>query len=481
MATSISSLSPNGSTIGASASFTAVVTTDARIRSVTMYVGRVGATPQSFSMSYVGGDVWQANLEGFSDGNWEWYVVARERGRGNNRVTSSTASFTVDTGGGGGGGGGNVVNERWTGGGDVQTAAGRILFTMAGQDFVCSGTVATDATTGRSVIISAAHCIYDDVNKAFASYAIFIPNQDQTTGGGTDDNCDNDPLGCWVVDHGVVDINWTTRTFPDNIPWDYGYYVVSDSGASRGSAPSEILDQAAGSMTVDFSVPSVGQSATALGYSYSDDPYFMHCQEPMATIDVVNYWLGSCDLSGGSSGGPWLQPVDGGNGPIMSVNSWGYTNQPGMAGPKLHDNSAELLFEVARQSSLASSDRGFVVDPSSPPVTTTTTAPPTTTTTTPSTTTTTAPPTTTTTEAPGGIELSVTGYKTKGVKIGELTWSGAVSAQVDIRRDGVYVITVDSTDGSYVDVTGQKGGGSTTWQVCEAGSTTDCATVVHDW
>ena len=377
MATTVSSLSPDGVTVGASASFTAVVETDARIRSVTMYVGRVGSAKQSFSMSFVGGDVWQANLQGFSDGDWEWYVEARERGGRGARVVSSTASFTVDTGGGGGGG--NVVNERWTGGGDVQTAAGRILFTMPGGDFVCSGTVATDATTGRSVIISAAHCIYDDVNKVFASNAIFIPNQDQTSGSATDDDCSNDPLGCWVVDHGVVDINWTTRTFPDNIPWDYGYYVVADSGASDGPAPSPILDQAAGSMTVDFGIPSVGQTGTALGYSYSDDPFFMHCQEPLAALDSANYWLGSCDLSGGSSGGPWLQPLDGGNGLIMSVNSWGYSNQPGMAGPKLHDNSASLLFEVAKQTSLSSADRGFVVDPSSPP-TTTTTVPPTTTT-----------------------------------------------------------------------------------------------------
>ena len=71
-------------------------------------------------------------------------------------------------------------------------------------------------------------------------------------------------------------------------------------------------------------------------------------------------------------------------------------------------------------------------------------------------------------------------FKRKGVKTGDLTWSGAVSASVDIRRDGGFVTSVSSADGFYRDITGQKGGGSTTWQVCEAG-TTDCATVIHSW
>ena len=40
-----------------------------------------------------------------------------------------------------------------------------------------------------------------------------------------------------------------------------------------------------------------------------------------------------------------------GNGPVMSVNSWGYTNQDGMAGPKLSGTSAECVFEFAISSS----------------------------------------------------------------------------------------------------------------------------------
>ena len=39
----------------------------------------------------------------------------------------------------------------------------------------------------------------------------------------------------------------------------------------------------------------------------------MYCAEALGTEGSYNdLWLGSCGLSGGSSGGPWVQPVSGG-------------------------------------------------------------------------------------------------------------------------------------------------------------------------
>jgi PKD repeat protein len=76
-----------------------------------------------------------------------------------------------------------------------------------------------------------------------------------------------------------------------------------------------------------------------------------------------------------------------------------------------------------------------------------------------------------------GIVLEVNGYKVKGVKHADLAWSGASSAQVDVRRDGVVVATVANT-GAYTDVTGTKGGGTHGYRVCEAGTGTCSAEVV---
>jgi hypothetical protein len=237
-------------------------------------------------------------------------------------------------------------------------------------------------------VLTAAHCIYDDLAKEFALSAVFIPNQDDGGSDRTDWDCGNDPHGCWILDHGVVDVNWASRTFPDNIPWDYGYYVVSDfsshSTTDLVSVGDGALDGTVGDMVQSFQVPAVGDEAHALGYSYDVDPEFMYCKEPLSTEGSDNYWLGRCDMAGGSSGGPWVQTMNEntGDGPVFSVNSWGYTFQSGMAGPKLHATSAPTLFDYARVSDLTTTDRGFVVSPGSPPPTTTTTTSTTTTTTT---------------------------------------------------------------------------------------------------
>jgi hypothetical protein len=223
--------------------------------------------------------------------------------------------------------------------------------------YVCSGTAVTDDTSGRSIVLTAAHCIYDDVNKAFAKQALFIPNQDDGGGDSTDADCRNDPEGCWIIDHGVVDENWTTRTFPDNIAWDYGYYVVSDKEAwSTSDAYANPGDRALddlGTLDIDTTAR-LDDSAHALGYPYDVDPELMYCTEPLASENTYNgYWLGQCGLSGGASGGPWVQPMDdNGTGPVFSVNSWGYTRQPGMGGPILALSSADELLGVATSSDL---------------------------------------------------------------------------------------------------------------------------------
>lgn len=368
-APSIANMDPaSDMVIGASYAFSATVTDESGIRSVSFVIGYPdGVTTQKFSPTLGANDTWSITLQGFSDGNWSWWVVAKDAaGKGGNTRTSDPVRFSVDTGGPGGGtSDGNVItNATWIGGGTVQTAAGRLYFEMPSNakwkgpwtGYVCSGTAVTDETAGRSIILTAAHCVYDDANKAYARNVLFIPDQAGTSGSGTDLNCNNDPLGCWVPSFGVVDHNWTTREFPDNIAWDYGYYAVPDSGAHAGAASSsDSLEQGAGALAISFATPNFDAAGTedftdALGYSYSEDPKLMYCAQEMTTNGTANWWLASCGLSGGASGGPWLQPVSSGDGPIVSLNSWGYTNSPGMAGPKLSSDasSAACVFSWAK-------------------------------------------------------------------------------------------------------------------------------------
>lgn len=66
-----------------------------------------------------------------------------------------------------------------------------------------------------------------------------------------------------------------------------------------------------------------------------------------------------------------------------------------------------------------------------------------------------------------GITLSVVGFKVRGQQKADLTWTGATSTDVDIKRDGSPLATV-SNSGSYTDHIDRVGGGSYTYQVCEA-------------
>ena len=381
----ISGMDPTaGATIGGSKTFSATITDASGIKSASFDVRPLGGATSSFTPTS-SGDNYSVGLSGFTDGSWQWRVTARDNGsKGGNQATSAWVDFTVSTGGSGGGGGGGgggtgddvIVNERWAAPENdpdlIRSAAGRLFYEMPNvrgnrirgwSGYVCSGTVVTDGTNGRSVIVTAAHCVYDDVAKRFARNVLFIPNQDQTSGSGTDSNCSNDPLGCWVADFGVVDVDWTTATFPDNIPYDYAYYVVE----STGGLADEQLDEAVTPMDISFASPQPGARTYGLGYSYSDDPFFMHCAEDMDGTSQApdNWWLPSCGLSGGSSGGPWIQSPDAslGKGPVMSVNSWGFQGSPGMAGPRLNGTTASCLFDLAKggsPTSLADGEAGIV-------------------------------------------------------------------------------------------------------------------------
>ncbi|MFP6837769.1 MAG: NAD(P)H-dependent oxidoreductase subunit E [Pseudomonadales bacterium] len=77
---------------------------------------------------------------------------------------------------------------------EPQTTIVEICGAEACQALGCRSLLANAASS--STILTAAHCVYDDVHNAFARNVLFIPNQADTTGSATDLNCNNDPLGC---------------------------------------------------------------------------------------------------------------------------------------------------------------------------------------------------------------------------------------------------------------------------------------------
>jgi matrixin len=68
-----------------------------------------------------------------------------------------------------------------------------------------------------------------------------------------------------------------------------------------------------------------------------------------------------------------------------------------------------------------------------------------------------------------GLSLSAQGQKVRGVQRVNLSWAGATSTNIDVYRSGALVMTT-ANDGGQTDVLNKKGGGTYTYQVCEAGT-----------
>ena len=100
----------------------------------------------------------------------------------------------------GGGGGGTTTGASWNGGGLIKERAGKVYFTMGGSDYVCSGAVASDTRTTHSLVLTAAHCAYDEAARAFATNWVFIPDFDQSP----TFTCAQTQYGCWTAQALVV-------------------------------------------------------------------------------------------------------------------------------------------------------------------------------------------------------------------------------------------------------------------------------------
>lgn len=67
------------------------------------------------------------------------------------------------------------------------------------------------------------------------------------------------------------------------------------------------------------------------------------------------------------------------------------------------------------------------------------------------------------------LSLNAVGYKVKGQRTADLTWSGSSATNIDIFRNGTKIVTTPN-DGAHRDAIGGRGGGTYTYVVCEAGT-----------
>jgi hypothetical protein len=170
--------------------------------------------------------------------------------------------------------------------------------------------------------------VWDDTD-GFATKWTFWP--------GYDSSGPSDTLGTWTATSLFTTADWarvsTTSAEDRDFPDDAGLAVVNDGNG--GSLKARLVGQAR--------LPSMGESTNsavspfaAFGYPAAKKykgQTLIYCQGPVATTyDTNNTVSMACDMTGGSSGGPWYQ---GGSdkGLITSLNSYGYPGLNRMFGP----------------------------------------------------------------------------------------------------------------------------------------------------
>lgn len=236
--------------------------------------------------------------------------------------------------GGGGTTSGAVTGASWLNGGQIVKTSGRVYFEMGGSGWICSGAVVNDNNTaGRSIVLTAGHCAIDETTNTFATNWIFIPDFDEKP---TYD-CATTIYGCWTASALVVDSEFATAGgFNDQaVGHDWAFAVVGAGGKANGQ-----LDATVGNFGIDFTQPSMNsETLYAFGYPAAGKYHGLdltYCSGKVAMDTSTGTTMGmACDMTGGSSGGPWLSGFTAttGVGTLRSLNSYGYSGVKKMFGP----------------------------------------------------------------------------------------------------------------------------------------------------
>jgi len=75
---------------------------------------------------------------------------------------------------------------------------------------------------------------------------------------------------------------------------------------------------------------------------------------------------------------------------------------------------------------------------------------------------------------PGGLTLTAIGSKVKGRHVVDLSWTGGV-APFTLTRDGVTTLIAGTSDTSYHDETGNRGGVTYVYEVCDSAPEQACS------
>ncbi|MEU9083069.1 peptidase [Streptomyces sp. NPDC048357] len=219
----------------------------------------------------------------------------------------------------------------WTGGGAVVKTSGRVFFTMGGRTASCSGDSVTSAN--GSTVITAGHCV--KYQGAWHTNWVFVPAYDNGSA----------PYGQWSATKTFATDQWAAS---EDMNMDVGLAVVAPLNG-------QTLSQAVGAQGILFN-GGYNKKMYSFGFPAAapyDGTKLVYCSGNSGKDFLLtrDHSL-ACNMTGGSSGGPWFQDFNEatGLGTQVSVNSFGYTFLPNrMYGPYF-GNEAKAAYDKAQAS-----------------------------------------------------------------------------------------------------------------------------------
>jgi hypothetical protein len=215
------------------------------------------------------------------------------------------------------------------GGGAVVKTSGRVFFTFQGRTASCSGNAVT--SQNASTVITAGHCV--KYQGSWHTNWVFVPAYDNG----------NAPYGQWTATKTLTTPQWEAS---EDINHDIGAAVVAPLNGRT-------LTSVVGAQGIQFN-GGYNKPMYAFGFpaaSPYDGTKLVYCSGNSSRdfLFSQDHSLG-CNMTGGSSGGPWFTGFSEatGAGLQVSVNSFGYTFLPNrMFGPYF-GNEAKALYDKAQ-------------------------------------------------------------------------------------------------------------------------------------
>jgi V8-like Glu-specific endopeptidase len=179
----------------------------------------------------------------------------------------------------------------------------------------CSGTAV--ASHNESVVWTAGHCVKDS---KWYSNMLFVPAQNGPK---------SHPFGRWPISELYTNTTWARRSAcGDNCQWGSDYAAAVAYRRANGTS----LEDVVGSLGMWFGAGLTNRTVLALGYPagapYFDkyEGYLFYCYNPVTRYEADGFgtytWDLPCNMTGGSSGGPWLTQ-SGSRWYLVSNTSWG--------------------------------------------------------------------------------------------------------------------------------------------------------------